>query len=75
LDVSGFADDRPANPDAGFAKDAARVAPSPWGEGRVEGERKTNFEVCVWRPPSNVARAFGHDAAGGGRNINANPAI
>jgi hypothetical protein len=24
---------------AGFAKDAARVAPSPWGEGRVEGGR------------------------------------
>jgi hypothetical protein len=28
-----------------------------------------------WRTPAgaNVAQAFGHDAAGGGRNINANP--
>jgi hypothetical protein len=32
-----FSADRPANPAAGFAKDAARVAPSPWGEGRDEG--------------------------------------
>jgi hypothetical protein len=32
-----FPADRPANPAAGLAKDAARVAPSPWGEGRVEG--------------------------------------
>jgi hypothetical protein len=31
--------DRPANPAAGLAKDAARVAPSPWEEGRVEGGR------------------------------------
>jgi hypothetical protein len=36
---SRFANDRPANPAAGYAKDAARVAPSPWGEGRVEGGR------------------------------------
>jgi hypothetical protein len=34
-----FAADRPANPAAGFVQDAARVAPSPWGEGRVEGGR------------------------------------
>jgi hypothetical protein len=38
LRVSVFADDRPANPAAGLAKDAARVSPSPWGEGRVEGD-------------------------------------
>jgi hypothetical protein len=24
-----------------LAKDAARVSPSPWGEGRVEGDKKT----------------------------------
>ena len=37
---SVFSADRPANPAAGLAKDAARVAPSPWEEGRVEGERR-----------------------------------
>ena len=40
---SVFSTDRPANPGAGLAKDAARVAPSPWGEGRVEGGREANF--------------------------------
>jgi len=30
LSVSVFAADRSANPAAGFAKDAARVSPSPW---------------------------------------------
>jgi hypothetical protein len=43
LDDSGFADDRPANPAAGFAKDAARVSPSPGGEGRVEGGHGSNI--------------------------------
>ena len=37
LHDSGFTDDRPANPVAGISQDAANVAPSPWGEGRVEG--------------------------------------
>jgi len=41
-----FADDRPANPAAGFVKDAAHVAPSPWGEGRVEGGREP-FEIRI----------------------------
>ena len=41
--VSLFSDDRPANPAAGFVKDAARVAPSPWGEGRDEGGRANQF--------------------------------
>src|ERR1017187_1809147 len=39
---AGFADARPANTAAGFAQGAARVAPSPWGEGRVEGGRANN---------------------------------
>ena len=39
--VSVFPANRPANPAAGLAKDAARVSPSPWGEGRVKGERLT----------------------------------
>ncbi len=34
---------RPANPIAGFSKDAGSVSPSPWGEGRDEGGRETNF--------------------------------
>ena len=41
LDDSGFAMNCPANPVAGFAKGAAHVAPSPWGEGRDEGGRET----------------------------------
>jgi hypothetical protein len=40
---AGFADDRPANAAAGLAKDAARVAPSPWGEGLVEGGTVSHF--------------------------------
>ena len=35
---SGFADERPANPDARIFKGTANDSPSPWGEGRVEGE-------------------------------------
>jgi len=31
-----------ANPAAGFAKGAENVSPSPWGEGRDEGEHETN---------------------------------
>ena len=30
-------------------------------------------ERFAFRQSANVAQAFGHDAAGGGRNINANP--
>jgi len=30
-------------------------------------------ERFAFRQRANVAQAFGHDAAGGGRNINANP--
>jgi hypothetical protein len=29
--------------------------------------------LLAFRQRANVAQAFGHDAAGGGRNINANP--
>ena len=34
----------PANPVAGYFKNAASISPSPWGEGRDEGGRKTNFD-------------------------------
>ena len=37
--ASNSAVSRLANPGAGLATDAARVAPSPWGEGRDEGGR------------------------------------
>jgi hypothetical protein len=30
---------RSTNPAAGFTTDAASVSPSPWGEGRGEGEQ------------------------------------
>ena len=38
-----FSADRKANPAAGLAQDAAHVAPSPWGEGRVEGGCDSNI--------------------------------
>jgi hypothetical protein len=41
--VSGFADARPANPTAGIAKGAGTISPSPWGEGRDEGERSNKL--------------------------------
>jgi hypothetical protein len=34
---------RPNHPTAGYSKDAGSVSPSPWGEGRDEGGRKTNL--------------------------------
>jgi hypothetical protein len=37
--VSHFASQRPSNPVARIFKLAANDFPSPWGEGRVEGER------------------------------------
>jgi hypothetical protein len=36
-----FADERPANPVTPIFKATANDSPSPWGEGRDEGERKT----------------------------------
>jgi hypothetical protein len=36
--------DRSNNPVAGCSKDAVSVSPSPWGEGRDEGGRETNFD-------------------------------
>jgi hypothetical protein len=41
--VSGFADARPANPVARIFRKAADDSPSPWGEGRDEGERSNQF--------------------------------
>jgi hypothetical protein len=38
-----FADECPANSVAGFLQKAATASPSPWGEGRDEGERQTHF--------------------------------
>jgi hypothetical protein len=40
----GFADDRPANPVAQIFKRTADGSPSPWGEGRVEGDRYTKLQ-------------------------------
>ena len=37
--LSGFADDRPANPVAGFRVRRQVILPLPGGEGRGEGER------------------------------------
>jgi len=37
--VFAFSIDRPTNPAAGFSTVAANGSPSPWGEGRDEGER------------------------------------
>ena len=37
---------RPINPVAVFSKDAGSVSPSPWGEGRDEGGRETNFSLA-----------------------------
>jgi hypothetical protein len=34
----------------------------------------TKHHIVTFRQAANVAQAFGHDAAGGGRNINANHA-
>ena len=36
---------RSTNPVAGFSKDAVRVSPSPWGEGRDEGGQEANFAL------------------------------
>jgi hypothetical protein len=44
LSVSIFSADRPANPVARISKLTENDAPSPWGEGRVEGGRKP-FEI------------------------------
>ncbi len=41
---SGFADDRPANSVAQIFNETADNSPSPWGEGRVEGERYTKLQ-------------------------------
>ena len=42
----GFADERPANPVARISKETANDSPSPWGEGRDEGE----FEQTKLQP-------------------------
>ena len=41
------------NPVAGFSKDSGSVSPSPWGEGRDEGGRETNFSLAgfLFQPP------------------------
>jgi hypothetical protein len=37
-------------------KDAASVSPSPWGEGRVEGERLNHLVEALMALVSNVSR-------------------
>jgi len=43
--LSGFADNRPANPAAGFSRETGDDSPSPGGEGWDEGERGTFFNA------------------------------
>jgi hypothetical protein len=40
-----FANERAINPVARIFKAAANVSPSPWGEGRDEGGRPSNFSL------------------------------
>ena len=61
---AGFTIDFPASPAAGLAKDAARVAPSPWGEGRVEGGRETNYKGSLFAGlPYCFANCFSHETS------------
>jgi hypothetical protein len=56
--------DCPANPGARIFKGTADNSPSPWGEGRVEGGRSTNFSFrhrissasCI--PATDAARGL-----------------
>jgi hypothetical protein len=43
--ISGFADNRPANPVAGFRVRRQEILPLLGGEGRGEGERETFFNA------------------------------
>jgi hypothetical protein len=43
--LSDFADNRPANPVAGFRVRLQMILPLPGGEGRSEGERETFFNA------------------------------
>jgi hypothetical protein len=61
----GLFDDRPANPVAGFATDAAHVSPSPWGEGRDEGGREP-FEIRT--PQGQRVAPARHTKLGDGGN-------
>ena len=45
--VWDWPDCRRVNPNADFSNDAGSVSPSPWGEGRDEGGRETNFPAGV----------------------------
>jgi hypothetical protein len=45
---SGFAGDCPANSVSRIFKETANDSPSPWGEGRVEGERETILPLIGW---------------------------
>ena len=68
--ASGLFDDRLANPVAGFAKDAGRGSPSPWGEGRDEGGRETiqfgkRFSARRRKRPPGQARSPAMSQPGG----------
>jgi len=53
-----------------FYKDAAPTALRQVADDEAASSAPERF---TFRQAANVAQAFGHDAAGGGRNINANP--
>ena len=61
--VFRFAEDRPANPVARIFRKAADDTPSPWGEGRDEGER-SNQIISDRQAGSRAPGAPGRAAAG-----------
>jgi hypothetical protein len=65
--VFDFSVDGPANPVARIFKKLARVSPSPWGEGRDEGGRETDYLVvagCKDWPCAIVAVRKDHSPRG-----------
>jgi hypothetical protein len=48
---------RPANPVVDISISAARVSPSPWGEGRDEGGCETNFTLHITHFTRSAFRA------------------
>jgi hypothetical protein len=61
LHVSGYADDRPANPVARIFKKTADDSPSPWVEGRDEGGRESKAD---WSRRNRMKAAGAHPQTG-----------